>query len=90
MKTDTAIKLKKAEEDALEKMVKVGLFPDKDEAARAAIIKYASDLGILSQEMLWNKIGKYKRRKVTPKQLMKDLEMVENETFMPIIRHKGA
>lgn len=80
MKTDTAIKLEKAEEDALEKMVKVGLFRSKDEAARAAIIKYASDLGILSPEMLWNKIGKYKRRKVTPKQLMKELRMIENET----------
>jgi len=80
MKTDIAIKLEKAEEDVLEKMVRVGLFPSKDEAARAAIIKYASDLGIFSPEMLWNKIGKFKRRKVTPKQLIKDLEEIENET----------
>ena len=80
MKTDMAIKLEKAEEDVLEKMVRVGLFPNKDEAARAAIIKYASDLGIFSPEMLWNKIGKFKRRKVTPKQLIKDLEEIENET----------
>ncbi len=80
MKTDIAIKLEKTEEDILEKMVRVGLFPSKDEAARAAIIKYASDLGIFSPEMLWNKIGKFKRRKVTPKQLIKDLEEIENET----------
>lgn len=80
MKTDIAIKLEKTEEDVLEKMVQVGLFPSKDEAARAAIIKYASDLGIFSPEILWNKIGKYKRRKVTPKQLMKELELIENET----------
>ena len=80
MKTDIAIRLEKAEEDVLEKMVRVGLFPSKDEAARAAIIKYASDLGIFSPEMLWNKIGKFKRRKVTPKQLIKDLEEIENET----------
>lgn len=80
MKTDMAIKLEKAEEDVLEKMVRVGLFPSKDEAARAAIIKYAADLGIFSPEMLWNKIGKFKRRKVTPKQLIKDLEEIENET----------
>lgn len=80
MKTDMAIKLGKAEEDVLEKMVRVGLFPSKDEAARAAIIKYAADLGIFSPEMLWNKIGKFKRRKVTPKQLIKDLEEIENET----------
>lgn len=80
MKTDIAIKLEKTEEDVLEKMVRVGLFPNKDEAARAAIIKYASDLGIFSPEMLWDKIGKFKRRKVTPKQLIKDLEEIENET----------
>ena len=80
MKTDIAIKLEKTEEDVLEKMVRVGLFPSKDEAARAAIIKYASDLGIFSPEMLWNKIGKFKRRKVTPKQLIKDHEEIENET----------
>lgn len=80
MKTDIAIKLEKTEEDVLEKMVRVGLFPSKDEAARAAIIKYASDLGIFSPEMLWNKIGKFKRRKVTPKQLIKYLEEIENET----------
>ena len=47
MKAETAIKLEKAEEEALEKMVRVGLFPSKDEAARAAIIKYASDIGVL-------------------------------------------
>ena len=80
MKTDIPIKLEKTEEDVLEKMVRVGLFPSKDEAARAVIIKYASDLGIFSPEMLWNKIGKFKRRKVTPKQLIKDLEEIENET----------
>lgn len=76
----TAIKLERAEEDALERMVRVGLFPSKDEAARAAIIKYASDLGLLSPEMLWKKITKHGRRKVTPAQLIKDIEAVENET----------
>ena len=79
MKSGTAIKLERVEEDALEKMVKTGLFQNKDEAARAAIIKYASDLGILSPEMLWNKIIKHKRRNVTPAQLIKDLEAIENE-----------
>ncbi len=80
MKSGTAIKLDKAEEAALEKMVKVGLFPSKDEAARAAIIKYASDMGIFSPQMLWSKITGHKKRKITPEQLMRDLEAVENET----------
>ena len=75
-----AIKLESAEEDALERMVNVGLFPSKDEAARAAIIKYASDLGLISPESLWQKITRHKSRKVTPAQLMRDIEAVSNET----------
>ena len=79
MKAGTAIKLEKGEEDVLEKMVKAGLFPSKDEAVRAAIIKYASDLGIFSPEILWNRIIRHKRRKVSPEQLEKDLEAIEDE-----------
>lgn len=74
------VKLEKAEEDALDRMVKVGLFQNKDEAARAAIVKYASDLGILSPAVLWSKITRHKRRKVTPEQLTKDIKAIENET----------
>lgn len=74
------VKLEKAEEDALDRMVKVGLFQNKDEAARAAIVKYASDLGILSPAVLWSKITRHKRRKVAPEQLTKDLKAIENET----------
>ena len=75
----TAIKLERAEEEALEKMVKTGLFANRDEAARAAIVKYAADIGILSPATLWGKITRHKRRKVTPEQLKKDLEALENE-----------
>lgn len=79
MKTGTAVKLERAEENILENMVKAGLFPSKDEAVRAAIIKYASDLGIFSPAMLWDRVRKHKRRKVTPEQLKKDLEAIEDE-----------
>ena len=79
MKAGTAIKVEKAEEEALERLVKTGLFLSKDEAARAAIIKYASDMGILSPRILWQKIAGRKRRKVSPEQLMKDLDAIENE-----------
>lgn len=75
----TTIKLERAEEDVLERMVRVGLFPFKDEAARAAIIKYAADLGLMSPEMLWHKITRHKRRKVTPAQLRRDIEAACNE-----------
>lgn len=74
-----AVKLERAEVNALEKMVSVGLFPNKDEAIRAAIVKYAVDIGILTPTMLWEKIDKHKRRKVTPEQLMKDLKAIEDE-----------
>ncbi|MBI4698751.1 MAG: hypothetical protein HY758_07575 [Nitrospirae bacterium] len=80
MRAIANVMLDKAEEDALTKMVEAGLFQSKDEAARAAIIKYASDLGIFSPDMLWKKIDRYKRRKVTPEQLKKDLKAIENET----------
>jgi Arc/MetJ-type ribon-helix-helix transcriptional regulator len=79
MKAGTAIKVEKAEEEALERLVKTGLFLSKDEAARAAIIKYASDMGILSPRILWQKIAGRKRRKVSPGQLIKDLDTIENE-----------
>jgi Arc/MetJ-type ribon-helix-helix transcriptional regulator len=80
MKAAMAIKLEKTEEAVLEKMVKAGLFSNRDEAARAAIIKYASDIGIFSPQALWDKITVHKKRKVSPDQLKKDLEAVENET----------
>lgn len=74
------VKLEKAEEEALDRMVRIGLFSNKDEAARAAIVKYASDLGVLSPSVLWGRIVRHKRRKVTPQQLMKDLQAIEDET----------
>jgi Arc/MetJ-type ribon-helix-helix transcriptional regulator len=77
--TATTIRLERAEEDALDAMVRVGLFPSKDEAARAAIIKYAADLGLMSPEMLWQKITKHKRRKVSPAQLQRDIEAACSE-----------
>ncbi len=79
MKTSIAVKLERAEENILEKMVRSGLFPSKDEAVRAAIIKYASDLGIFSPEMLWDRVRKHKRRKVSPEQLKRDIEAIEDE-----------
>jgi hypothetical protein len=75
----SAITIEKVAEEALEKMVRRGLFPSKDEAARAAIIKYASDLGLLSPAILWGKISRHKKRRVTPSQLIKDIEAVGNE-----------
>ncbi len=74
------IELERFEEEALEKMVSVGLFSNQDEAVRASIIKYASDLGVISSGNLWSDLNKQKKRSVTPEQLMADLEAIENET----------
>jgi Arc/MetJ-type ribon-helix-helix transcriptional regulator len=73
------IHLEKTEEKALDNMVKVGLFADRDEAARAAILKYAMDMGVLSRQLIWKEMEKIKKRKVTPGQLAKDLETLEDE-----------
>ena len=75
----TKLHLGKAEEAALDNMVEVGLFISRDEAARAAIFKYAMDMGVLSRQAIWQEMEKIKRRKVTPAQLAKDLETLEDE-----------
>ncbi len=73
------IHIEKVEEKALNNMVEVGLFASRDEAARAAILKYAMDMGVLSRHIIWHEMEKIKKRKVTPEQLAKDLETLEDE-----------
>lgn len=80
MRPKLKLRFEKAEEEALEHLVKMGLFANRDEAARAAIIKYATDMGVLSRQTIWQEMGKVKRRKITPGQLAKDLETLEDET----------
>jgi len=61
-------------------LVKAGLFPSRDEAARAAIFKYAMDIGVLNRKSIWQEMETAKRREVTPKRLEKDLETLEDES----------
>lgn len=68
------------EEQAIDRMIKAGLFASKEEAVRTAVIKYAVDIGLLTPQHLWNQILKHETRRVAPEQLQKDLEMIENET----------
>lgn len=72
--------LEKAEEKALDNLVEVGLFVSRDEAARAAILKYAMDIGVLSRHTIWQEMQQVTKRRVTPEQLAKDLEILEDET----------
>lgn len=77
---EVTVQLEGTEEEAIERMVQAGLFANKDEAVRAAILKYALDLGLLRREDLWAKITQVKRRRgVSPDQLKADLERLEDE-----------
>lgn len=80
MPTKSRLHFEKVEEKVLDQLVKMGLFADRDEAARAAILKYGMDIGLLNREVAWRGLEKGKRRKITPEQLAKDLETLENET----------
>ena len=70
----------KAEEEVLDQLVRMGLFMNHDEAARAAILKYAMDIGVLDRGAVWKKLEEIRKRRVTPAQLKKDLESLEDET----------
>jgi len=74
------LNLEKAEQEALDHLIEAGLFPSREEAARAAILKYAMDIGVLNRKAIWQEVETAKRRKITPKQLEKDLETLEDES----------
>ena len=78
--TKTKLFTERVADEAIESMVKVGIFASKQEAVRAAILKYAMDVGALSREDVWRRIKVYKPRGVDPEQLKNDLESIENET----------
>jgi len=75
--TTLTLKFKGLEAELLDEMVSLGLFNSKSEAIRAAIVKYATDSGLLSREDLWKRIKAHKKRGVSPKQLEKDLQRLE-------------
>jgi len=77
--TTLTLKFRGLEAELLDEMVRLGLFNSKSEAIRAAIVKYATDSGLLSREDLWKRIGAHKRRGVRPKQLEKDLQRLEQQ-----------
>ena len=76
--TTLTLKFRGTEANLLNEMVESGLFNTKSEAIRAAIVNYSLTLGLLKRKDIWNKIQKFPRRRVSPVQLAKDLEAVEN------------
>jgi len=75
--TTLTLKFRGLEAELLDEMVRLGLFNSKSEAIRAAIMKYAVDSGLLNRKDLWKRIKAHKRRGVSPKQLEKELQRLE-------------
>ena len=80
METTLTLRFRGIEAELLEEMIRTGLFNSKSEAIRSAIVKYSLDLGLLRRKQLWARIQKGKPRNVSPKQLQKDIERIEDET----------
>ena len=76
MKNESSLTLKfrGVESEILNEMVESGLFATKSEAIRAALVKYAMDVGMFSRGELWGAIDSFPKRKVTAAQLEKDLK----------------
>lgn len=79
-KSTLTLKFKGVEADILDKMVKSGLFNTKSEAIRAALVKYSMDIGIFDRQDIWKQIEEaYPKRKISAKELEKDLDKLEDE-----------
>ncbi len=76
--TTLTLKFRGTEANLLNEMVDSGLFNTKSEAVRAAIVNYSLTLGLLKRKEIWARIQKFPRRNVSPKQLAKDVEALEN------------
>ena len=79
METTLTLKFRGIEARLLDEMIKSGLFNTKSEAIRSALVKYGLDLGLLKRQKIWGRIEGHKKRKVSAKQLKKDIGMIENE-----------
>ena len=79
VETTLTLKFKGLEADLLNEMVRLGLFNSKSEAIRAAILKYAVDMGLLRRGALWSRIERYPKRGVSTRKLEGDLNSIEVE-----------
>ncbi len=77
--TTLTLKFKGIEAHLLKQMVDLGLFNSKSEAIRSALIKYAIDLNLFDQKTIWYEIQAHKKRKVSPEQLLVDLQSIRDK-----------
>ena len=57
----------------------MGFLALNPEAIRAALANYFLKLGLLGRKEQWDEIRTFPRRKISPEQLAKDLEKLEEE-----------
>lgn len=79
VETTLTLKFRGLEAELLDEMIRLGLFNSKSEAIRAAIAKYAVDMGLLGRRELWSRVERHSRRKVSPEKLGEDLDSIEAE-----------
>ncbi len=77
--TTLTLKFKGMEAHLLKQMVDLGLFNSKSEAIRSALIKYAIDLNLLDKKTIWREIQAHKKRKISPEQLVVDIQSIRDE-----------
>ncbi len=77
--TTLTLKFRGVEATMLHDMVESGLFNTKSEAIRAALVHYSLELGLIGRQKLWKKIQAAPKRVVSPQQLARDLESLEDE-----------
>ena len=77
--TTLTLKFKGIEARLLKQMVDLGLFNNKSEVIRSALIKYAIDLNLLDKKTIWQEIQETKKRKVSPEQLAVDIQSIRDE-----------
>ncbi|MBI4919574.1 hypothetical protein HY837_06590 [archaeon] len=78
--TKLTLEFRGVEANLLEELINSGLYNTKSEAIRAALVHYGNELGLINRQKLWQEITSAKRRNVSPEQLKKDLEKLEDET----------
>ena len=78
METTLTLKFKGMEARILDEMMKSGIFNTKSEAIRSALVKYAMDLGLFNRKKVWEEITSHKTREVSPDQLQKEIEEIQD------------
>ena len=78
MVSSLTLKLRGAEVELLDRMVRSGLFATKSEAIRAALMKYGTDLGFLRTPDPWARVEARPRRRISIEDLREKVRKAED------------